>query len=121
MPLSDCLEKLPLAGTYQLSYRSADHGWRNANIEVRQGTILMPVPRHQSPWLRDLGITAIAVNVIEVREVKPPKGVEPLRWVLLTSLPMSTFDESWTVIEYYEKRPIVEEFHKALKTGCRVG
>ena len=24
------------------------------------------------------------------------------------------------MIEYYEKRPIVEEFHKALKTGCRV-
>lgn len=30
------------------------------------------------------------------------------------------FDESWTVIEYYEQRPIVEEFHKGLKTGCRV-
>lgn len=120
MPLCDCLDKLPLAGTYKLIYRSAEHGRRSANIEVRQGTILMPAPRHRSPWLRELGITTIAMNVVEVREVKPPKGVEPLRWVLLTSLPVSTFDESWTVIEYYEKRPIVEEFHKALKTGCRV-
>lgn len=118
--LSDCLDKLPLAGTYKLSYRSAEHGWRSANIEVRQDTFMMPAPRHQSPWLRELGITTIAMNVVEVREVKPPKGIEPLRWVLLTSLPVSTFDESWTVIEYYEKRPIVEEFHKALKTGCRV-
>lgn len=120
MTLSDCLEKLPLAGTYKLAYRNADHGWRTAKIEVRQGTIMMPAPRHQSPWLRELGITTIAQNVVEVREVKAPKNTEPLRWVLLTSLPVSTFDESWDVIEYYEKRPIVEEFHKALKTGCRI-
>lgn len=120
IPLSDCLDMLPLAGTYQLSYRSQKHGSRIAKIEVRFGTIMMPAPRMRSPWLRELGITLIAMNVVEVREVKPPKGVEPLRWVLLTSLPVTTFEKAWSVIDYYEKRPIVEEFHKALKTGCRV-
>ncbi|MCY2986322.1 MAG: hypothetical protein NTY19_00385 [Planctomycetota bacterium] len=35
-------------------------------------------------------------------------------------MPATTFDESSTVIEYYEKRPVVEDFHKSLKTGCRV-
>jgi hypothetical protein len=120
MTLSDCLEKLPLAGTYKLSYRDGERGWRTAQIEVRSGTMMMPAPRQKSPWLRELGITLMSMNVVEVREVNAPKGVEPLRWVLLTSLPVSTFDQSWTVIEHYEKRPIVEEFHKALKTGCRV-
>ena len=81
---------------------------------------MMPAPRQKSPWLREQGITLIAMNVVEVREVNAPQGVEPLHWVLLTSLPVTTFEEAWTVIEYYEKRPIVEEFHKALKTGCRV-
>jgi hypothetical protein len=120
MPLADCLDKLPLAGTYNLSYRSDKQGWRTAHIEVRYGTLMMPAPRQKSPWLRELGITTMAMNVVEVREVKAPKGVEALHWILLTSLPVTTFDQSWTVIEYYEKRPIVEEFHKALKTGCRV-
>lgn len=60
------------------------------------------------------------MNVVEVREIDPPPGVKPLRWVLLTSLPITNFTEAWTVIEYYEKRPIIEEFHKALKTGCSV-
>lgn len=120
MPLSDYLDSLPLAGTYELSYRSKEHGSRTAKIEVRFGTIMMPAPRQKSPWLRELGITLIGMNVVEVREVDPPKGVQPLHWVLLTSLPVRTFEDAWTVIGYYEKRPIVEEFHKALKTGCRV-
>lgn len=120
MPLSCFLDSLPLAGTYELSYRSHAHGSRTAQIEVRFGTLMMPAPRQRSPWLREVGITLMSMNVVEVREVNAPAGVEPLRWVLLTSLPVTTFEEAWQVIEYYEKRPLVEEFHKALKTGCRV-
>jgi hypothetical protein len=120
MPLSSFLGSLPLAGTYKLSYRSHKYGSRTAQIEVRLGMLLMPAPRQRSPWLRELGITLIAMNVVDVREVRAPRGVEPLRWVLLTSLPVTTFEDAWTVIEHYEKRPLVEEFHKALKTGCRV-
>jgi hypothetical protein len=120
LPLSKYLGLLPRVGMYELSYRSPKHGSRTAQLEVRIGTMMMPAPRQRSPWLRELGITLIGMNVIEVREVKPPRGVEPLHWVLLTSLPTTNFQQAWTVIEYYEKRPLIEEFHKALKTGCRV-
>ena len=58
--------------------------------------------------------------VIEVREVNAPADVdEPLHWVLLTSEPIESFDDAWTVIGWYEKRPVVEDYHKCLKTGCR--
>jgi hypothetical protein len=60
------------------------------------------------------------MNVIEVVEVNPPKGVTPIRWILFTSLPVTTFDDAWDVIRYYELRWLVEEYHKALKTGCRM-
>jgi hypothetical protein len=120
IPLAHVLEKLPLAGTYKLTYRTKNAGSRTAKIEVRFGAIMMPEPRVGSPWLNELGIRLIGMNVVEVREVDAPPGVEPLHWVLLTSLPVTTFDECWTVIGYYEKRPIVEDFHKAIKTGCRV-
>lgn len=118
--LEDYLHKLPLSGTYELSYRAHKQGLRTARIEVRLGTVMMPAPRQRSPWLRELGIALIGMNVVEVREVGSPRGVEPLHWVLLTSLPVPDFNAAWTVIEYYEKRPLVEEFHKALKTGCRI-
>jgi hypothetical protein len=120
IPLDKCLRRLPLAGTYQLSYRSKNVGPRTAQIEVRFGSLMVSAPLQKSPWLREQGITLIGMNVVELREVNAPAGTEPLHWVLWTSLPVTKFEEAWTVIEYYEKRPQVEDFHKALKTGCRV-
>ena len=58
------------------------------------------------------------MNVVEVVEVDAPKGVTPIYWVLFTSLPVATFGDAWTVISYYEARWLVEEYHKAIKTGC---
>jgi hypothetical protein len=120
MPLKDYLPQLKLLGTYTLSLRSRDkQPARDAQIEVRIGHVKIPRPRHVSPWVRKLGQPPIAMNVIEVTEVNPPKGVTPIRWVLFTSLPVATFDDAWVVIGYYESRWLVEEYHKALKTGCR--
>jgi hypothetical protein len=33
---------------------------------------------------------------------------------------VESFDAAWTILEYYEKRWLVEEYHKALKTGCHL-
>jgi hypothetical protein len=60
------------------------------------------------------------MSVVEVVEVRPRRGVVPLRWVLLTHDTVETMDESLQVISRYEKRPIVEEYHKALKTGADI-
>ena len=58
--------------------------------------------------------------VVHVMEVDAPQGVEPIEWILLTSLPVESFEDAWLVIGYYEKRWLIEEWHKALKTGCRL-
>lgn len=121
MTLAAYLPQLELRGSYELSLRARpQQPARTAKLEVRVGSIQMPVPHHRSPWVRELGPQPIAMNVVYVVEVNPPAGVEPICWVLLTSLPVDTFEQAWTVIEYYEARWLVEEYHKALKTGCRV-
>ena len=121
MPLRDYLDTLPLAGTYDLRVRAQKKRTaRTAHLAVRFGRVILKMPQHRSPWLKKCGIAAIVMWVVEVREVKPPKGVEPLRWVLYTSHAAETFSAAWRVIEYYEKRPLIEEYHKALKTGCRM-
>ena len=58
--------------------------------------------------------------MVVVQERDAPKGVKPIRWVLLTSLPVDTFEEAWQVIEDYENRWLVEEYHQVLKTGCSI-
>jgi hypothetical protein len=119
--LSDYLPHLTSLGLYELSLRArSQQPARTAKLEVRVGSTHMPVPRHKSPWVRKLAPDPIPMNVLHVVEVDPPAGVKPISWVLLTSLPVDTFNQAWTVIEYYESRWLVEEYHKALKTGCRV-
>jgi hypothetical protein len=60
----------------------------------------------------------LELNVVQVLEENPPEGVEPIAWVLATSLPLGTRAQIEFVIDSYCTRWLVEEFHKALKTGC---
>ena len=120
MQLKDYLPQLKKLGEYTLSLRARPgQAAREAMLEVRVGQIKIPRPRHVSPWVRKLKQLPIATNVIEVVEVNAPKDATPIRWILFTSLPVSTFEEAWLMIGYYELRWLVEEYHKALKTGCR--
>ena len=119
--LSQYLATLPLAGTYELALRSReDQPARTATLEVRFGKLRVPVPRHTSAYVKSSGLSSIEMWVVQVCEVDPPEGVEPISWVLYTSLPVVVFADAWQIIGYYEMRWLVEEFHKALKTGCRV-
>jgi hypothetical protein len=46
----------------------------------------MPRPKTGiSRYVRDCGVEEIPTRVVETREVNPPRGVTPMRWVLLTS------------------------------------
>jgi hypothetical protein len=127
LPLQTYLTTLPLAGTYELHLRARgqarDHGpqpARTAKLEVRFGPLNMPVPTYRSPYVKRLSPAPIAMWVVHAVEVGAPKGVEPIEWILLTSLPVESFEDAWQVLGYYEKRWLIEEWHKALKTGCRV-
>jgi len=127
LPLEAHLKTLPSAGTYELHLRARgqtrEHGpqaARTAKVEVRFGRLHMPVPMHRSPYVKRLSPTPIAMWVVDAREVDAPKDVEPIEWILLTSLPVESFKAAWLVLGYYEKRWLIEEWHKALKTGCRV-
>jgi hypothetical protein len=120
LPLKKYLPQLELLGSYTLALRIRDQQPpREAQIEVRVGPLQIPRPLHASPWVRQLKQSPIAMNVIDVREVNPPTGVTPIHWVLLTSLPVQTFSDAGTIIGYYELRWLIEEYHKAIKTGCR--
>lgn len=120
--LEQMLADQQAVGSYELEVRAnQDQPARTALLEVRSVRLVMPRPRSGvSRYARMRGVTEIPMWAVEVREVCPPRGVEPLRWVLLTSEPVRGFADAWRIIEGYEKRPLIEEYHKCLKTGCRV-
>lgn len=121
VPLKKALNSAELLGCYELDLRSRPGvKARTANIRVSVVKVTLPMPIHRSQWVKQCGIQELETNVVVVEEIRAPKGVTPIRWVLLTSLPVETFDDAWQVIEDYENRWLVEEYHKVLKTGCSV-
>ena len=74
-----------------------------------------------TPWLREYRpAKPLRLWVVELRETQPPTGVTPLRWVLYMFEPVKTLADASTIIEWYQRRPTIEDYHKALKTGCGV-
>ena len=50
-------------------------------------------------------------------EPEPPEGVEPLEWLLYHDRPVEDLSQAVHVLKGYATRPLIEEFHKGLKTG----
>jgi hypothetical protein len=118
--LKDYLPQMKTLGQYELELRARpQQKARTATLDIRTGHVKIPRPRHVSPWVRKRKQEPIAMNVIEVVETNPPKGTKPIRWVLFTSLPVSSWARVWELIGFYEQRWLIEEYHKALKTGCK--
>ncbi len=80
----------------------------------------MPVPRQKSSYLQALKPGPIAMWVVWAREVNAPKHGEAIEWVLYSALPVNSLEDARMVLAYYEKRWCIEDWHKALKTGCEV-
>lgn len=108
-------------GCYDLNLRTRPGmKARTAKVNVSVLKATVPPPIHCSPWVKQCGIRELSMNVVQVKEEGGPKGAKSVCWVLLTSLPVDTFDAAWQVIEDYEHRWLVEEYHKVLKSGCSI-
>ena len=106
-------------GSYELRLRSRPGvAARTAKIQLSVIRVAFPRPSQYSEWVKKCGIKELQMNAVIVQEVDAPKGVTPIRWVLLTSLPVETFEDAWQVVEDYENRWLVEEYHKVMKSGC---
>jgi hypothetical protein len=86
---------------------------RHATLQIRWGAIT--VPRRQYTESRTATLTMWAVHVWEP---KPPRGEAPIEWMLFTSEPVQTVEDATIVVDHYRARWVIEDYFKALKTGC---
>ncbi len=89
---------------------------RSAKLSFRATSVDLARPEGR-PKLRHLAQT-VSVNVVEAVELDPPEGQEAVRWVLLTSEPVETVEQVLWVVDTYRSRWLIEEFFKAIGTGC---
>jgi hypothetical protein len=90
---------------------------RTAHLQVRARSGLVLHASEYSQRDEDVPST-LTLNAVEVVEPHPPEGQQAVRWVLLTTLPVDTPEAVAHVVDCYRARWSVEEFFKALKTGC---
>ena len=88
---------------------------RTAHLTVRHCPVTLKPPRHLKNLLAPIPLYAILVV-----EESPPDGVSPLRWLLLTTVPVGSLDDALERIKWYCCRWQIEVYHKTLKSGCRV-
>ncbi len=60
----------------------------------------------------------LEVNVVHVLEAAPSGGNAPVEWLLVTSEAVDTPEQVAAVVDAYRARWLIEEYFKALKTGC---
>jgi Transposase DNA-binding/Transposase DDE domain len=90
---------------------------RTATVAVSWAKVTLLVPLQPRGEIRGVPLTTW---VVRVAEIDAPLGVEPLEWILLTNLPVDDLAAANERIDWYKCRWIVEEYHKACKTGCQI-
>ncbi len=85
---------------------------RAAGAELRWQTVELAGPSRREGPLR--------LQLVHVWERSAPAGAEALEWFLLTSLPVASQAEAEQVLEWYRLRWRIEDWHRILKSGCKV-
>jgi len=86
---------------------------RDVTFTLRWRTLTLVVPAKKKKTYHNVTLTAILVT-----ETEPPQGVEPLSWLLLTSLSVQSFAQAAQCVRWYRLRWLIERYHFVLKSGC---
>jgi Transposase DNA-binding/Transposase Tn5 dimerisation domain len=90
---------------------------RQAQLSVRFLQLACGPPQTRS---REVGLPNVSLNWILVEEQSPPAHVQPIRWLLATTLPVDTLEDAARCVGYYARRWLIERWHYTLKSGCQV-
>ena len=89
---------------------------RSAFVQICWQEVRIQPPLHGAK----LDQTEITAWIVRVWEPEPPQGVEALEWLLVTTVPVVCEEHAWERVKCYKWRWLLEDFHKVLKTGCRM-
>jgi len=83
---------------------------RNAKLSVSATRVAV-----KNPLNKEL---SLELNLVRVVETEPPTDGAPVEWRLATTESVNTPEQVLAVVDAYRARWRIEEYFKALKTGC---
>jgi hypothetical protein len=97
--------------------RGDDHPARTATLTVRWTSLALAPPGHRKGHAK---LPPVPLHGVLLEEESAPADCTPICWLLLTTLPVLTWEDAVRTVEWYSRRWLVERYHFVLKSGCRV-
>ena len=87
---------------------------RTAQVSVRSTQIELNPPVYHKDR------NPIKIGIVHVKEDKPPADAEAIEWFLLTTIDLQSADNVLNCVKWYCLRWRIEDWHRVLKSGCKV-
>jgi hypothetical protein len=92
----------------------AGHEQRMAQVDLRyRGVEFRPPSHHQAK-------EPITLWVVHVLETSSPADAKPVEWFLLTTREIAQVEQAQECLRWYCLRWRIEDWHRVLKSGCRI-
>lgn len=115
MCLWEYMESQPVAGQRLLRIPKRNgRAARDARLEIRFAQVELRAPKRK-PMLGPLKVWAVYVT-----EVDAPSPKEAVEWMLVTTVEVNDFEAALEKIDWYKKRWGIEEYHRTIKSVCRI-
>jgi hypothetical protein len=109
------MEKQAVAGQRVLHIpRGKGRAARQCVLEIRFAPVELRAPKRNS------SLGALRVWAVYATERNPPSEKEAVEWMLLTTLEVNHFEGALEKVDWYKKRWGIEEYHRTIKSGCRI-
>jgi len=109
--LWDFMAKREKAGTLKIHIpHGGSRQARDVLLDIRFAEVELRPPKTYSQ----------TVKVWAVYALEEGKNNSPIEWMLLTTVPVKTFEDAQKRVEWYSGRWGIEVFHRTLKSGCRI-
>lgn len=92
----------------------AGQAQRLAQVQLRWREVALSAPKHHA------GKSALRLWVVHVRETRAPAGVAAVEWFVLSTREITTVEQARECLRWYCLRWRIEDWHRVLKSGCRV-
>src|SRR3984893_9395930 len=113
--LKSCVAQQLVAGIQEIQVpRHRAQRARVARLEIRFARVSLQPPKNK----KSLG--ALTLWAVLAQEVEAPSGIAPIRWMLLTTCPVESFEAACEKLRWYTLRWGIEVYHRTLKSGCQI-
>lgn len=117
--LLTAIAQAPCAGEFEFTLRRGNEQRppRPVRIAVSYCQVTLRPPSH---GVHDPGLQPKSVTAILAQEMDPPNKQVAVSWLLLTDMPVDSFEAARECVGLYTLRWLIERYHYALKSGCQI-